>query len=300
MDLQTGENILTLQSHTRPVTSLEFLHSTSSTLEFLSASLDGTIKIWSIDDEGISGSVLHTLRLDSPISFMTLLHPSPSSSVPHRNQVVVGHQSGAASIVDLTTFTSPIITPLSTAASPGSTISSIDTISYADGHLIALGNLRGVIQLYLYPASSSLTTTTISSIASFKRSTTISSAAITSLFFSSPPPSSSAHLSSVGSTTGAEVNLLVGTSDGLPFRATISLPSASLFATATATADEAMDATKPGEEVVGEGGVRVKVATEFAGIDCDSAVVTSYHDKNGVEEVWIGGGDGVLRRYSSV
>lgn len=90
------------------------------------------------------------------------------------------------------------------------------------------------------------------------------SASVTSLAFS-PVPS----LAAPAAEEGAAPSLLVGTSDGLPFRAVF---------------DSGLEGVRVGEE--------------FAGVECDRVVVAAGVAAGGNgKEVWVGAADGRVRRY---
>lgn len=129
---------------------------------------------------------------------------------------------------------------------------------------LAAGTRNGTVALFALgeaPPGAADSAAPLAPVLSFARG----SASITSLAFSP----FAALAETVAESAGRGPTLLVGTSDGLPFRVAI-------------------------EGGAGEGLTGVRVAEEFAGVECDRTVVVASG-----REVWVGAADGKLRRYLS-
>ncbi|KAL8280451.1 hypothetical protein RQP46_007099 [Phenoliferia psychrophenolica] len=258
-----GTNPRTLTGHTKAVTGLAIL---GVGRLVASCSLDGSLRIWNV---ATSTTATH-IRLTQPITSLAIgpapTPPSPSSpptttaDLPPNLIALLAHTNGSCSLLALDEpATSRTITTLDAGSSP------LFAVAYDPVNaLVATGARDGTVSLFLLPSpnspspittpsptSPSTISTDLTPIMSFRRS----SASITSLAFS---PSS----------TGLPT-LLVGSSDGLPFRAALL--------------------------EVAPGTIEVTVKEEYAGGDCESAFVVEAQDRN----VWIATGEGKLRRYKA-
>jgi hypothetical protein len=182
--------------------------------------------------------------------------------------LVIGYSNGTGSIVHLSSLlaASPGTVPAFASIITGSKVG-ISTMVRTNlgGGLIALGNSAG--EVYLFHSTVLSTREELPNEGQrpalcFSRSSITAKAPITSLIFS--PRSASS------------IAITVGTVDGLPYRAILEYQENGMID-------------------------NVRVGNEFAGFDCDPAVVAMRCGvEESEEEVWIGGGDGVLRRYRSI
>ena len=170
---------------------------------------------------------------------------------------IVGFSNGNLAMIDLSVGVKEGAKSLSTGA--GSSITCVDFDQ--ETRLVVCGTRSGAVHVFDTSAIVEEEGPLLP-ICSFTRS----GASILSVGFSRS--TTSAALSPAASTP----SILVGTADGLPYRAGLNLTIL--------------------DEPTGKGSVRV--LEEFAGIDCDSSIVTEVKETG---QVWVGGGDGVLRRY---
>ena len=167
---------------------------------------------------------------------------------------IIGFSNGNLAIIDLSLGAKEGLRSLSTGA--GSSVNCVDFVP-ATG-LIVCGTRSGAVHVFDTKRIDEAEGPTFP-IISFTRS----GASILSVAFSSSTTPSSLSVSSP--------SILIGTADGLPFRAAI---------------DTTLD------ETTGRGSAHV--LEEFAGLDCDSSIIAEARETG---QVWVGGGDGVLRRY---
>ncbi|KAK4700585.1 proteasomal ATPase-associated factor 1, partial [Phenoliferia sp. Uapishka_3] len=254
-----GSNPRTFTGHTKPISSISIL---GIGRLVAAASLDGSLRIWNVSTSTIHEKILFT----QPISAM-IIGPSPSPSPPSISDsqsptdlppnllAFLAHTNGSISLIPLSPPPSPemrkIITLDTGSKSP------LHAVAYdAKSGLVAAGARDGTISLFeIKDKEGALTEKDVVPSLVCRRS----DATVTSLAFS-PSPSEGADLPT----------LVVGTADGLPFRASIEL----------------------GE---GEEQRKVKVVDEYAGGDCESMVVTL----GGEGQVWVATQEGKLRRYKA-
>ncbi|GAA6030499.1 hypothetical protein JCM8097_006176 [Rhodosporidiobolus ruineniae] len=258
-----------LTGHTKRVTGLSILRSPSPSGPHkgrlvLSSSLDGTVKLWEVS----SASVQRTWVLAQPVSAMSVFQDDDEDEqdVLKGKHALAAHSDGSVSLVDLSSAESSAAVVLKT-----SSVTSLDTLSVLpllDGRrAITVGGRNGLVSLFLLPA---LPLPAISSdlplkpVAEWRR--TEGGTQINSVVLSARLATSSA-----SSEAKDTFSVLVAPSDGLAYRATVTLQE-------------------------GDEAPKVKVVEEFVGLDCEPATGV-LEDEEG--KVWIsgGGGDGELRVY---
>ena len=167
---------------------------------------------------------------------------------------IVGFNNGELVMIDLSLGVKEGVRSFSTGG-----VSSITCVDYdLESGTIVCGTRKGIVYLFDSNSKGQETEGPVKPIISFTRS----GASILSIAFSN---------STTSTTLLSSPSILIGTADGLPYRAIVNR-----------SPDEKNE--RPS----------VRVLEEFAGLDCDSSVVT---EVSGTGQVWIGGGDGVLRRY---
>ncbi|GAA5825528.1 hypothetical protein JCM5353_002328 [Sporobolomyces roseus] len=254
-----GSNPRHLQGHTKRVTGLHILTSQDGQhkgREILSSSLDGTLKLWDVS----TGPNTRTWRLSKPISSLLVMieeGEAVTSNVLDGKFAMCGHADGEISILSLASSTGELeisssspLTTLKTAST-----SSIESIAFQPKkRLVAVGARNGIVTLFKLPSSplSQISQVELAPIVSWRRT---EGSSINSLKWSQK---------------GGGYSLLVASSDGLPYRASVTIE---------------------------EGGeVEVRVVEEFVGLDCDACTCI---DEDGEGRVWTSGGtgDGSIRVY---
>lgn len=254
-----------LKGHTKRVTGLGILRSASPSgphkgREILSASLDGTIKLW----DASSATAVTTWTLSQPVSSMHLLQvgEDDEQDVRRGKFVLAAHTDGSICVVDLSSQPGPGVhsAPIIFRARSTSSIDAISTLSFdADKLVVAAGFRNGTVSAFVLPLSSLATMVEPQQpMATWRRT---DGSQIHSLFLSRRLATSTSPSSE------DVVGVLVAPSDGMAYRAKLSL----------------QDGT-------------VEVAEEFVGPDCEPATGIC-EDASG--RVWIsaGGADGGLRVY---
>ncbi|GAA5912476.1 Rpn14p [Sporobolomyces salmoneus] len=272
-----GSSPRRLLGHTKRITSTHILLGGThhKGREILSASLDGTIKLWDLS----TGENTKTWTLSQPISKMEVISTmSPTEeNVLEGRFAFCGHPNGTVSLVSLSPSSDTLdSSSLSVSATPitlfkTSHSSSIESMSYDPiKRLLATGTRNGSITLFRLPSNcrlDQLSQVEIDPLCTWKRT---EGSSIRSVRWDQD---------------GGGKSLLVASSDGLPYRASIEL-------------DPDTDTEKGSEEV--EEKVRVRVLEEFVGLNCDPATGI-LGQEGGSGRVWVSGGmgDGSLRAYES-
>ncbi|GAA5833529.1 hypothetical protein JCM11251_003519 [Rhodosporidiobolus azoricus] len=275
-----------LVGHTKRVTSVSILRSASSDGPHkgrlvLSASLDGTVRLWEVS----SASVQRTWVLNQPVSAMEVFQEGEEDqdNVLKGKYALVAHTDGSVSLVDLYSPADSSAQPVVFKTSSTTALESISTLSLPAGRrAVALGGRNGVVCLFLLPT---LPLPDITSdlprrpIAEWRR--TEGGSSVSSVTLSLRPSTSRPIRASASAGIATVISVLVASSDELPYRAVVTLPS-----------PNSLEA----EEAEGEVEVEVRVVEEFVGLDCEPATGIA-EDAEG--RVWIsgGGGDGGLRVY---
>ncbi|KAH0586417.1 Proteasomal ATPase-associated factor 1 [Termitomyces sp. J132] len=224
-----------LRAHTRPITSTVMI---GPGRNVLSASLDGSLKLWDIPSSTVLASI--PSQSTQPILSATLASISPASdpqSLVEGVTVYCGLQDGSVQLFDLRANNSVIQTP--TARNHGGAAALAHNTSH---HFLAVGSSKGIVSIY----DTRLTSTTVTS---FKRGE--GDSGVEDLAF----------------LRGNKANLVVATSDGLPYVANV-LPDG------------------PG------------VAVELVGGDCDPVRSVCVRETTaGAQDIWSAGDDAVVRRW---
>ncbi|BGP21077.1 hypothetical protein JCM10213_007595 [Rhodosporidiobolus nylandii] len=266
-----GSSPRELKSHTKRVTGLHILCSSSPSGPHkgrlvLSSSLDGTLNLWDV----AAAEVRQTWVLPQPVSalevFSAVQGEEDAEDVLKSKFALAAHTDGTISLIDLASPTAPSFPAFKTSAI--SSLDCISTLSFADGRrAIAVGGRNSVVSLFVLPVLplSDDAQKPLQPLAEWRRTeggTQIHSLQLSSRLSTSASPSS----------PSAKGSILVASSDGLAYRATVALPEAD------------------GEAV------KVEVEEEFVGPDCEP--VTGIRE-DGEGRVWIsaGGADGGLRVY---
>lgn len=270
----------TLKGHTKRITALHILASTSASGPHkgrlvLSSSLDGTLRLWDV----ASATNTQTWTLTQPISALLVFQSDDteedSEDVLKGKVALAAHTDGTVSRVDLST------PPPSSGMAPAPTVlksasaSPIETLSKM-GNWLAAGSRNGVVALYQLPPSS--IQSSIEPLIEWTR--TEGGSSISDVRFSSCESTAEPDIAPAGAsaTSCPPRSLLVASSDGLAYRAALSLPS--------------VDAKETGSSEQ----VDVRVVEEFVGPDCEP---TTCIREDAAGRVWIsaGGTDGGLRVY---
>jgi len=267
--------VRTLRGHTRAVTDTAIV---SRGRNLLSSAKDGTIRLWDVP----SGSQIRSVALDSPVLKLSI-GERPSSATgpddPASNADIDSREvdtsdklafaalaDGSFAAIDLRTKRSVARSSTSAADAPATSIAALSAIAYAPSDaLLATGAANGVMRLY--DIRSFGVESARAELAAFRRnSASIEDAGFVSLrgeAYSVPRGSTDA---------GVTFGLAVATSDGLPYIA--QLQPAAL-------------------------GAVVHVRADLVGPDCDAVrVLRVVPSRDGGEEIWTAGDDGVVRRYS--
>lgn len=290
--LQDSSNPRTLIGHTRAITSLHII-GTGRTI--LSTSLDGSIRLWDIGSSKETGCVRLTMPISAGIIFS---EGNLGGEEVERMRMVVAHTNGTVTFLDLAslapTTTNPTLISLSTLSpSPLNTIA----LNQESGFL-AVGAQNGFITIFdvgkILKESQSveeemqvdnnaeLTSQEGEGGGSVILARIIRGpASITSLAFSAS--------SRLAEPSSSNSSLIIGTSDGLPFRLSLSLSSSVSSSLPISTTHIEMEMEKRILEVA--------LLNEFAGGECDSVLLREQAGGGGV--VWSGAMDGGLRRYRS-
>ncbi|GAA5974551.1 hypothetical protein JCM11641_002085 [Rhodosporidiobolus odoratus] len=223
-----------LTGHTKRMTSLHILRSPSPSgphkgREILSSSLDGTLRLWDI----ASGDCQRTWSFEHPVTALDIFSAVEQEEEDPENALegkfaFAAHSAGSVSLLDLSSPSStPAVVCQSNSASPIECITSHSLLSSATERALAVGSRTGGVSLFILrpsPPSSVTSTAPLQPTAEWSR--TEGGTELHSLQFSSrlstcflpvpPGPSSSPALS-----------LLIASSDGLPYRASLTLPPSS-------------------------------------------------------------------------
>ncbi|GAA5887022.1 hypothetical protein JCM6882_009420 [Rhodosporidiobolus microsporus] len=267
-----GSSPRELVGHTKRVTALSILRSASPDGPHkgrlvLSASLDGTVKLWEVS----SASVQRTWVLSQPVSAMEVFQAGDEDAedVLKGKYALAAHSDGSISLIDLSSEAATLVFKTSSITS----LDSISTLPLPQGQrAVAVGGRNGVVSLFLLP---SLPLSTLDGplppVAQWRR--TEGGSSTLGLALSSRLSSSSTAATEAPATA---FSVLVAPSDGLAYRAVVTLPP--LIGDAPAAPE-------------------VKVVEEFVGLDCEPATGIA-EDAEG--RVWVsgGGGDGGLRVYA--
>ncbi|KAK4048907.1 hypothetical protein OIV83_004463 [Microbotryomycetes sp. JL201] len=223
-----GSNPRTLRGHSKAVTDL---HIVGRGRTVLTSSLDGTVRLWQVSD----ASLVKRWNLPQPVTAMAVINEQPSDELTGC-LCVAAHSNGTATVFDLDSNEIQTKTTLDTEKTSPLHCIALDQ----QFHMIAVGSRSGTVSVFDCPRT--ISEEIRAPVACFSRS----GATITSLAFS-------------GS------NLLVTTSDGLPFEVSMNA----------------------------QGSVQGNWI-EFAGFEAgDSASKGLYVE----DKVFIAGGDGVVRMY---
>ncbi|BGO96231.1 hypothetical protein NBRC10512_002125 [Rhodotorula toruloides] len=261
-----GSSPRVLKGHTKRVTGLAILRSASlggphKGREVISSSLDGTIKLWDVP----TATATTTWTLSQPVSTMSVVQigDEDAQDVRRGKFVLAAHSDGSISFFSLASQPVSGIHPATTVfrASSTSAIDALSTLSFhcSDTLVVAVGFRNGTVSVFSVPLSSlAHVAEPRQPISTWRRTegSQIHSLRLSQRRATSHSPSPDDGLS-----------ILVASSDGMAYRAKLSLQDGA-----------------------------VEVAEEFVGPDCEP-VTGICEDTAG--RVWIsaGGAHGGLRVY---
>ncbi|BGP35971.1 hypothetical protein JCM10296v2_007823 [Rhodotorula toruloides] len=261
-----GSSPRVLKGHTKRVTGLAILRSASPSgphkgREVISSSLDGTIKLWDVP----TATATTTWTLSQPVSAMSLIQIGDEDEQDvRRGKVTLAAQTdGSIAAVDLSSQPVSGIDPAATIfrASSASSIDALSTLTLhsSDKLVVAVGFRNGTVSVFSVPLSSLATVADPQQpIMTWRRT---DGSQIYSLRLSQRPATS--HPPPFDNS----LSILVASSDGMAYRAKLSLQAGT-----------------------------VEVAEEFVGPDCEP-VTGICEDAAGWVWISTGGADGSLRVY---
>lgn len=300
-----GSNPRTLKGHKRAVTSSAII---GRGREVLTGSADGTTRLWDVGaDKQIMTfaaerfSSVNALALgDRPVELDPTLRPPDgdggSAPVPapapagypsarEGKLFAAGLSSGLVELHDLSSRTRAALIPSPVfpagaewTQKPAGPIFAVDWAP--ESHLLATGTREGIVAVYdvrMLGASSAGAGGPRSLLGAFRRN----GAAINDLRFASSTTLPSPLSSFSSSSSSSSLSLLIGTSDGLPYRAGLG-PLLSGDADGSESSGGALGNRAP------------EVVEEYAGWDCDSVEAVRV-DRAG--RVVLAGAHGCVRRY---
>ncbi|OCH87596.1 WD40 repeat-like protein [Obba rivulosa] len=267
------ESVRTFRGHTRAVTDTVII---SRGRNFLSSSKDATLRLWDVP----SGSQIRSIALRAPVMKLSIgERPSGApngASAPSGTDADIDPREvdtsdklafaaladGSFAAIDLR-VKHPIVQSAAAALdAPATSTAALSAIAHAPrDSLLATGTVSGEVRIFDIRTVGA--EGAHAELAAFRRN----SASIEDVSFVSLRAGAYSHALD-GAIPGDALGLAIATSDGLPYVARLQ----------TAAVD---------------------VGVELVGLDCDAVrVIRTVPGREGGEEIWTAGDDGVVRRYA--